>query len=47
MVAVDNTISSSAGYKDLVEYLDDPKNGFRSTTAPYSGGLRISVYVGN
>ncbi len=46
MVVVDNIISSSEGYKDLMAYLDNPKNGFKSTTAPYSGGLHIAVYVG-
>ncbi|KJA13508.1 hypothetical protein HYPSUDRAFT_151535 [Hypholoma sublateritium FD-334 SS-4] len=46
LIVVDNVIAGAAGYKDLFEYLDDPKNGFRSTTAPYPGGLRVAVYVG-
>lgn len=47
LVIVDCVIAGAAGYKDLLEYLDDPKNGFRSTTAPYPGGLRVAVYVGD
>ena len=47
LVIADNVISSASGYKDLFEYLDDPKNGFRTTTAPYAGGLLVAVYVGN
>lgn len=46
MVVVDNTISGSAGYTDLMAHLADPKNGFRCTTAPYAGGLHIAVYMG-
>ncbi|KAI1470911.1 S-adenosyl-L-methionine-dependent methyltransferase [Daldinia caldariorum] len=45
MVVADN-VSAAEGYKDLLSYLDDPANGFKMTTAPYSGGLLIAVYVG-
>ncbi|KAG7101872.1 hypothetical protein HYQ45_016867 [Verticillium longisporum] len=45
-VVVDNYTSAAKGYKDLRAYLDDETNGFRNTTAPYSGGLHIAVYVG-
>ncbi|KAJ7230098.1 S-adenosyl-L-methionine-dependent methyltransferase [Mycena pura] len=47
LVIVDNVIAGAAGYKDLLLYLDDPNNGFRSTTAPYPGGLCVAVYVGD
>lgn len=43
---VDNTISSVKGYKALMDYFHDESNGFRLTSAPYSGGLTIAVYVG-
>ncbi|KAI1379632.1 S-adenosyl-L-methionine-dependent methyltransferase [Hypoxylon crocopeplum] len=46
MVVADNTIAAAEGYKDLVNYLEDSTNGFRMTTAPYSGGLLIAVYIG-
>ncbi|KAF4975084.1 hypothetical protein FZEAL_8085 [Fusarium zealandicum] len=47
MVVVDNFIAAKTGYRDLKAYLEDPGNGFRTSTAPYSGGLLIAVYVGN
>ncbi|SPJ89160.1 related to O-methyltransferase [Fusarium torulosum] len=46
-VVVDNTEAAKAGYKDLMAYLDDVANGFRTSTVPYSGGLLVAVYVGN
>ncbi|KAK1706352.1 uncharacterized protein CLUP02_12977 [Colletotrichum lupini] len=47
LIVIDNIISGQAGYKDLIEHLDDPKNGFKTTTAPYNGGLRVAVYLGH
>ncbi|KAL7627937.1 hypothetical protein AAE478_002132 [Parahypoxylon ruwenzoriense] len=46
IVAVDNFTAASKGYKDLGAYLEDPANGFKTTTAPYDGGLLIAVYLG-
>ncbi|KAJ4266225.1 hypothetical protein NW762_004206 [Fusarium torreyae] len=46
-VVVDNTEAAKAGYKDLLAYLEDPTNGFKISTVPYSGGLLVAVYVGN
>ncbi|KAI9166376.1 Transcriptional regulatory moc3 [Paramyrothecium foliicola] len=46
MIVSDNLTSAAKGYKDLVEYLEDASNGFKMTTAPYSGGLGIAVYIG-
>jgi hypothetical protein len=43
---VDNFVAANEGYKDFTLYVDDPGNGFKRTTAPYSGGLEIIVYVG-
>ncbi|KAI2465855.1 S-adenosyl-L-methionine-dependent methyltransferase [Annulohypoxylon bovei var. microspora] len=46
LVICDNTIAASSGYKDLMSYFEDPANGFKTTTAPYSGGLFIAVHLG-
>ncbi|KAI3580604.1 S-adenosyl-L-methionine-dependent methyltransferase [Fusarium oxysporum f. sp. albedinis] len=46
LIVADNIISSAAGYTDLVDYPSDKNNGFRTTTAPYDGGLLIAVYTG-
>ncbi|KAI5923917.1 O-methyltransferase [Camillea tinctor] len=46
LIVADNIISAIEGYGDLNAYLEDPKNGFKSTVVPYSGGLRVIVYVG-
>ncbi|KAI0171670.1 O-methyltransferase [Hypoxylon sp. FL1284] len=46
MVVVDNVIVGKEGYKELMDHLADPKNGFRTTTVPYAGGLQVVVYVG-
>ncbi|KAI5860001.1 S-adenosyl-L-methionine-dependent methyltransferase [Durotheca rogersii] len=46
IVAADNVIAASKGYKDLVDFLEAPANGFKTTTAPYEGGLLLSVYLG-
>ncbi|KAF4919142.1 hypothetical protein CGCVW01_v008174 [Colletotrichum viniferum] len=47
LIVADNVISSKDGYADLIAYLDDPKNRFKTTTAPYPGGLSVAVYTGN
>lgn len=46
LVVADNTDANKEGYRDLVEYIEGPENGFKATTAPYSGGLFIAVYLG-
>lgn len=46
MVVADNIIAGKAGYQELMAHLEDPRNGFKITTAPYSGGLCIAVYLG-
>lgn len=45
-IVIDNYIASGEAYHDLKVYLEDEKNGFKSTTAPYTGGLHVAVYVG-
>jgi len=36
---------AKALYKDFLGYIHDPKNGFKTTCVPYSGGLQVSVYL--
>ncbi|KAM0721475.1 hypothetical protein Q7P37_002399 [Cladosporium fusiforme] len=45
VVLTDNTISGAVGYRDLLSYLRDPKNGFRNITLPYTNGFEMSVYT--
>ncbi|KAK7421184.1 hypothetical protein QQX98_002313 [Neonectria punicea] len=45
IVLVDNTGRAKPLYKDLLDYLHDAKNGFKTTTTPYSGGLEMIVYL--
>lgn len=33
-------------YQELEAYLNDVKNGYRWTVAPYAGGLGVAVYMG-
>ncbi|WVF66403.1 hypothetical protein IAT40_001143 [Kwoniella sp. CBS 6097] len=46
VVITDNITGSAARYADLIEYLNDEKNGFRNINVPYNKGLSVSVYVG-
>ena len=45
VILTDNTISGAEGYKELLEYLQAPENGFRNLTLPYSNGFEMSVYL--
>ena len=45
IVLVDNSISGATGYKDLLEYLGAPGNGFQNMTLPFSNGFEMSVYL--
>ncbi|KAI9760960.1 MAG: hypothetical protein M4579_001336 [Chaenotheca gracillima] len=46
VVIIDNTISSAAGYKELLKYLRDPESGFKNLTLPFSNGLEIrAVFI--
>ncbi|KAL1598635.1 hypothetical protein SLS60_007775 [Paraconiothyrium brasiliense] len=45
-IVVDNAIAAAEGYKDFHAYIEDPKNGFKNTMVPYTGGLQVIVYVG-
>ena len=41
----DNTSIAKPMYKDFLNYIHKPDNGFKTTTIPYSGGLQIAVYL--
>jgi hypothetical protein len=45
LILVDNTTWAKPMYKDLFDYLHDPKNEFLTTTAPYKGGFEIATYL--
>ncbi|KAK3296440.1 S-adenosyl-L-methionine-dependent methyltransferase [Chaetomium fimeti] len=45
IVLADNTKMARALYKEYLDYLHDPANGFKTTEVPYSGGLQMSVYL--
>ncbi|KPM44457.1 hypothetical protein AK830_g2130 [Neonectria ditissima] len=45
IVLADNTGRAKPLYKDLLAYLHDAKNGFKTTTTAYSGGLEMAVYL--
>lgn len=47
VILVDNTSWAAAMYKELLDHLHDPENGFRTTTAPYKGGYEVAVYLPN
>ena len=44
LVITDNTRRARLGYKDFFDFVHDPKNGFKTLTLPYAGGLEITVY---
>ena len=45
IVLADNTVMAKPLYKEFLDYLHDPKNGFKTTTMPYSGGFEMAVYL--
>lgn len=45
MVVCDNTARFRKAYRDYFNFLNDPVNGFITTTIPYSGGLELSVKI--
>lgn len=45
IVLADNTSMSRPLYKEYLDYIHDPANGFKTTEVPYSGGLQMSVYL--
>lgn len=45
IVMADNVPRTPRRYRDYVEYVRDPSNGFRSVWWPYEGGVELSVRV--
>jgi predicted O-methyltransferase YrrM len=43
IVICDNTAQHRDAYADYFAFLEDPANGFRTMTLPFSGGLELSV----
>ncbi|KAJ7353679.1 S-adenosyl-L-methionine-dependent methyltransferase [Mycena albidolilacea] len=48
IVVADNVDEANfkEGYRELVEYIGKPENGFKATSIPFSGGLGFYVYLG-
>ncbi|EFR01267.1 hypothetical protein MGYG_04272 [Nannizzia gypsea CBS 118893] len=45
LIIADNTVMARIDYKDLLDYVNDPKNGFKHMTTPFKGGLEVIVYL--
>ena len=45
IVMADNVPREPRGYRDYIQYVRDPSNGFRSVWWPYEGGVELSVRV--
>ncbi|KAJ5335842.1 uncharacterized protein N7506_005778 [Penicillium brevicompactum] len=45
IVVTDNVGLAKFLYKDFLNYMRNPENGFRTITMPFSGGLELSVYL--
>ncbi|KAK7029853.1 putative o-methyltransferase protein [Favolaschia claudopus] len=46
IVVADNVEAAKDGYRELVEYIETPENGFKATSITFSGGLGFYVYLG-
>lgn len=45
LVVCDNTAAFPEYYRDYRAFLDDPRNGLRTATLPFEGGLELTVRV--
>jgi predicted O-methyltransferase YrrM len=45
IVACDNTAVDADEYRDYFEFVNDPKNRFRTMTVPFEGGFELTVRV--
>ncbi|WP_332764858.1 O-methyltransferase [Phenylobacterium sp.] len=45
IVVADNTTQFRHAYRHFFEFVEDPKNGLKSLTLPYAGGLELVVKV--
>jgi predicted O-methyltransferase YrrM len=46
MIIADNTASFREPYRAYFDFLADPRNGFRTQTLPFEGGLELTVRCG-
>lgn len=46
VVIADNIVSRRSLYGELIDYLDDPSNGFTMQVLPFEGGLAFAVKTG-
>ena len=45
IVVCDNTSVDAAEYHDYFEFVNDPRNQFRTMTVPFEGGFELSVRI--
>ena len=45
IVACDNTAVKAEKYRDYFEFVNDPRNRFRTMTVPFEGGFELTVRV--
>ncbi len=45
IVACDNTTASADEYRGYFEFVNDPRNRFRTMTVPFEGGFELTVRV--
>ncbi|UOH83589.1 hypothetical protein LQV05_006322 [Cryptococcus neoformans] len=45
-ILIDNLKGAPSRYKELIEYLHDPQNGYTNMVLPFSRGLGMSIYTG-
>jgi predicted O-methyltransferase YrrM len=43
IVVADNTMQFREAYRDYFEFVNDPKNGLRTLTLPFEGGLELTT----
>jgi hypothetical protein len=46
VVICDNTAQFREAYGEYFEFVHDPRNGFRTMTLPFEGGLEFMVRAG-
>ena len=45
IVVTDNTVAHADRYRDYFEYVNDPKNRFRTLVVPFDGGFELTVRI--
>ena len=46
VIVCDNTQQFREAYREYFEFVDDPRNGLRTMTLPFDGGLEFTVRAG-